>query len=147
MSPLEQIAKRRAELQAQKNAIERKLVELATAERVFRELGVDLGAGNSADAIPGSGVSADGRKERRIKVKTVVREILKAAYPDGLQAAEIRERARREQNIELNPNTLTVTLGRYKEKGMARIEGKTWFFVPPISGNDDAPPINAGEAS
>jgi hypothetical protein len=67
--------------------------------------------------------------------------VLRAAYPEGLQSTEIRQRARERFNIDLNPNTVGVVLGRYKEKGMARIDGKTWYFVPSVGseGNDTAP--------
>ncbi|MDP6788159.1 MAG: hypothetical protein QGI13_13630 [Rhodospirillales bacterium] len=71
-----------------------------------------------------------GRREARIKRKTVIRRIVKEAYPEGLQAAQIRGLAKEKNGIELNPNTVTVTLGRYKEKGIVRLEGKTWFYVP-----------------
>jgi hypothetical protein len=65
-----------------------------------------------------------GVKQARIK------KILSERYPEGLNAAEINSWSRDLFGEEINPNTLTVTLGRMRNKGLVRIEGRTWFFVP-----------------
>lgn len=65
-------------------------------------------------------------------VKDMVLAVIREAYPNGLTAKQIRGKAylRFRQNI--NPNTLTVSLGRYSKgpEPRARCEGRTWYYIP-----------------
>jgi len=68
-------------------------------------------------------------------VKDIVLSILKEAYPVGLTAAQIKGKAFLKFKTHINPNTLTVTLGRYSrpkdgEPRLARCDGRIWFYVP-----------------
>ena len=157
MNPIEKIAQRRSELKTQRDTIDHKLSELEIAERVIRELGADVVQSEGETPTFGNVERTESIQARRIKRKTVIRDVLKAAWPEGLQSAEIRDCAKERYGIELNPNTVTVTLGRYKHKGMARIDGRTWFHIPPEKGlspedtgeteQAGAPPAAASEAS
>ena len=75
-------------------------------------------------------VAATQNEGRSMPVKIIVLAILHSAYPEGLNAKQIRGKAVAAYGTELNPNTLTVTLGRYREDGTVRNVGRTWYFVP-----------------
>ena len=63
-------------------------------------------------------------------IKDLARDILKDAYPNGELAGGIRIAALQNYGQKINPNSLTVSLGRLKNEGAIRIEGRTWFYVP-----------------
>lgn len=129
MGLIDQIRRRRSELEAQRKAIDSELADLEAAERVVMKMAPDV-VGRVTQILPSVSQSAQSALSPKAKRKTIIREILRGVYPRGLQAGEIRQIARDMYGTELNPNTLTVTLGRHKEKGIVRIDGRTWYYIP-----------------
>ena len=63
-----------------------------------------------------------------------------------MQASDIRTIAQEKYGVDLNPNTLTVTLGRLKAKRLVRIDGRTWFYMPKDERQQSAPSAETDEA-
>ena len=68
-----------------------------------------------------------------LKLKDMILNVLREAYPNGLKAQQIRGKVQIKYRTDLNPNTLTVTLVRYSkgDDPRARCEGRTWYYVRP----------------
>ena len=119
---------------------EKLLVDIASVDADLRDFQATL---RVLDRLSGQAKSDRGA-ERPTAVKDVCFDILEEAFPAGLQAAEIKERGLARYGMDINSNTLTVSLGRLKDAGQVRIEGRTWFYVPPESeaagSNRDAGP-------
>lgn len=140
------LGRRREELLREITAIDAELKDYDTALRVAKKLASPAGESGEAQVPPTSvlGVATvqdvltfDG------SMKDLITEILKVAYPRGMDAANIRHVARKKYAINLNPNTLTVSLGRLKASGDVRIVGRVWYYTP----KKDAPPEVTGGAS
>ncbi|MBA2587742.1 MAG: hypothetical protein H0U98_03860 [Alphaproteobacteria bacterium] len=75
-----------------------------------------------------------GAAAEEIPVKDMILTVLRDAYPLGLTAKQIKGKAYMRFKKHINPNTLTVSLGRYSkpkdgEPRLARCDGRTWFYV------------------
>ena len=138
------LEERRADLVQQISEIDVELKDYETALKVARKLTgfaptveVSTHAPTISESEPASTqdlVSFTGSK------KDLIFKILKSKYPHGLQAIQIRYVASKEYGVSLNPNTLTVSLGRLKNSGSVRIDGRKWFYVPPTDQTKNALP-------
>lgn len=69
-----------------------------------------------------------------LMVKDMILLVLKEAYPNGMTAAQIKGKAWLRFRKYINPNTLTVSLGRFSkpkdgEPRQARCDGRTWYYM------------------
>ncbi len=64
-------------------------------------------------------------------IRDIVLEYLKAAKDAGIKAAEAREYVEALRHSKIHEKTVGMTLYRLSNDGLARREGRTWFFVPP----------------
>ena len=129
-----QLRKRRQELVYEIEAVDAELKECEIALRVAKKLGV-----TSADitlrthtpqvSMIKGGATQDSPIFRGQKNRLAL-HILKRAYPRGMTASDIRLTASDDHETEIKPTTLTVALGRFKERGAVRIDGRTWYYVP-----------------
>ena len=67
-------------------------------------------------------------------VKDMILSVLRDAYPHGLSAAQIKAKAYLRFKQHINPNTLTVSLGRYSkpkpgEAKLAKCDGRVWYYI------------------
>lgn len=134
------LEKRRAELLQQISEIDVELKDYETALRVALKITtfaatVSVSTQTPTPSAPESEPAQDIVEFSGSK-KDLTLEILKSRYPRGLQARSIRSVARKEYGIDLNPNTLTVSLGRLKTSGHVRIVARIWYFTP----KKNAPP-------
>lgn len=117
-----QLTERRTALTEEVSVIDAELSDLDVAIRVLEsfsiKLDIHVGASMKGEVVPGS-------------KKSAVREVLFHAYPRSLKSNSIREDAKVRFGFEINPNTLAVSLARLKREGLARNEGRTWYYVPP----------------
>jgi hypothetical protein len=72
----------------------------------------------------------EGDPPSQLPIKDVILEVLRGAYPNVMNASEIREAALADFKVNVNPNTLTVALGRWKAKKRVVIEGRDWSYMP-----------------
>ncbi|MBP6012035.1 MAG: hypothetical protein KBA31_07390 [Alphaproteobacteria bacterium] len=159
--------KQRQRLEAEREALVRaiadvdtKLSELDIAERVAASI-PDIDdevdpppmqrIGDAARAILRPHVFYGGGKEK--PVKEMLLDVLRDAYPSALTAGDLRELALERFGKAINPNTLTVTLVRYRHDKLVTVVNKMWRYVPHPSdqmffGNDVAADDNSeGDAS
>ena len=131
------IEQAKSKLQAQREAliqqigdIDIEIKDYDTALRVARKLALP----SDKAQVPSSSTPDDLLTQNVVKfigsIKTLTYKILKYEYPKGMQASDIRTIAQEKYDVDLNPNTLTVTLGRLKGDGFVRIDGRVWFYVP-----------------
>lgn len=147
---LQALEDRRMKREAERNAmIKRSAVLNAEAEadtvakRVYLET---LTARPVPDAIelapPPHVYAAKSADTDKLMVKEMILAVLRDAYPNGMTAEQIKGKAFLRFKQHINPNTLTVSLGRYSkpkegEPRLARCEGRTWFY---IRDTDTVPP-------
>ena len=67
-------------------------------------------------------------------VKDMILTVLRDAHPNGLSAEQIKGKAFLRYQEHINPNTLTVSLGRYSkpkpgEPVLAKCVGRIWYYV------------------
>ena len=168
MSLIDNIRLEQSKLQAERDQIKERLVsieaeanELDIALRVAERLGEHPPPAPSVTTISGDETPDAQDAGTSMTYKELARQILKDSHPEGLQAREIREIAAKLYLQKINSNTLTVSLGRLKNDGHVRIDGRTWFWLPPSptmdfpfgkyterqDDNDDAPPSEPSGAS
>jgi len=131
------LQKKRNDLAAQLTKMDQEIYDHVAALRVAEKIkseGSDAKRESQSNPTYGS-YSANRTpdiddEQRQGSVKAVILEILTSAYPNGLQAYEIREIAKAKYDLEINPSYLTVALGRYKSESAVRNSGRNWFFVP-----------------
>lgn len=137
---------RREALVQQITDIDIELKDYDTALRVARKLALS----SDEAQVPSSSISHDLLTQTVVKfigsMKSLTYKILKSEYPKGMQASDIRTIAQENHGVDLNPNTLTVTLGRLKSDGRVRIDGRVWFYIPKGDRQQDAPSTEADEA-
>lgn len=121
----------RAQIEAARSEQNRRLAALNTeadrdeiALQVYRELSREDGA----DPVPEQ-ITRAIHVVGTPPVKDMVLAILKTS-PNPLTAKQIKGMATIRFRTAINPNTLTVTLGRYKSDGTVRLEGRAWRYVP-----------------
>jgi hypothetical protein len=73
-----------------------------------------------------------GEKPMGETVREIVLEKLKEAGTEGTKAAELRKVIETARGTQLHEKTVGMTLYRLSQEGVARREGRTWFFVPPL---------------
>ncbi len=66
-------------------------------------------------------------------VRELVLDRLKAAGDEGSKAKLIRAYIETARSIKLHEKTVGMTLYRLGLDGLARRDGRTWFFVPPVA--------------
>lgn len=64
-------------------------------------------------------------------VRELTLEYLKAAGDAGHKASEIQALIEVRRKAKLHPKTAGMTLYRLSQDGLARRDGRTWFYVPP----------------
>lgn len=64
-------------------------------------------------------------------IKDMLLAIVKEAYPNGLKASQIRAKAYVRWGVEINQNTLTVSLARHQEHDRVKCVNRLWFYVQP----------------
>lgn len=69
----------------------------------------------------------------RPTVRELALEQLKKAGVRGIKARAIREYIEKTYNTKLHEKTVGMTLYRLSQDEMARRDGQTWFFVPPMA--------------
>lgn len=57
-------------------------------------------------------------------------EILKAAYPNKLKAAEVGRQAEARLGSHVHPKTPSMTLTRLGKEGIVGRQGRLWYYVP-----------------
>jgi hypothetical protein len=83
-------------------------------------------------------------------IKDLILAVLADAAPNGMTAAQIRDKAMLKYRRLINPNTLTVSLVRAsKQRGteppVVRCQGRVWYYLPPtITPNPEPPQQGAG---
>lgn len=140
--PREALRQRRADLAEEIEKVDRELADLDAAERVLKRLD-EFEAQWELIIEPVEPGPPTHKFQGTTKQLTI--QILKDAYPRGYKAGEIRELAEFLHATKINPNTLTVTLGRLRAEETVRNDARTWFYVPPKK--RDAPSAEADEAS
>jgi hypothetical protein len=152
---LQGLEDRRLKREAERMAMNKRMAQLnvdgeadAIAKRVYLDMvkGGDIPAvqaepkAPTPDAIESAPAAPDTAPRRNdgYMVKDMVLAVLRDAFPAGLNASEIKHRAYNRFKQHINPNTLTVTLGRYSKPKdgdpvIARCVGRVWFYVPPIN--------------
>ena len=140
------LTRRREVLLREITAIDAELKDYDTALRVAQKLASPVNDGGEAQ-VPSSGILALVAAQEMLQftgsIRDLTLEILKSNYPNGMTAGNIRTFAKMRYDVDLNPNTLTVSLGRLKTNGDVRIVGRIWFYTP----KKDAPPDESGGAS
>lgn len=149
----EKLKERRHELAQQIAKIDFELADWDAADRVMQKLHATEMAEQIGPAFESAKAELQetiigGAKQRPFggTTKKLVLAIMRDAYPQGMNSADIREKAKKSYFREINKNTLTVTLVRLREDGGVRIDGKTWYYVPVEDQKADAPPEQSGEA-
>lgn len=154
MNPLEAIRQRQARLAVERTslasqlaAIDREISDLHTAERVL--CGLSEAPSDFSVAVPepvgkhiGPILSKLKRRATGRQIKEMALEVLRAAYPDSLKASEIRQGCLGRFGVDINSNTLTVSLARYRDQGLVDLANRAWCYIPD---RDDA--WQDGEAS
>ena len=129
MDVLETLAARRSELEKRHVAMLAEAVlltsEMQEIDTAIRVVGRTLGLSTVGALVNDDKQEASSRKT----VRDFLLEKLRAEFPKGITATELVALAQKEGK-ELNPNTVSVTLGRIKYDGLARLEGRVWFSVP-----------------
>ena len=149
----ENIEQAKSKLQMQREALVQQIADIDielkdydTALRVARKLALS----SDEAQVPSSSISDDLLTQTVVKfigsMKSLTYKILKSEYPNGMLASEIRIVAQQKHGTDLNPNTLTVTLGRLKGDGHVRIDGRMWFYIPKGDRQQGAPSTEADEA-
>ena len=64
-------------------------------------------------------------------IRELALEYLRLAGSRGRKASEIQALIEERRKTKLHPKTSGMTLYRLSQDGLARREGRTWFFVPP----------------
>lgn len=140
------LEKRRAELLQQISEIDVELKDYETALRVALKITGFTPIVTVSTQTPTTSESESEPTQDVVEfsgsMKDLALEILKSRYPRGFKASGIRHVARTDYDINLNPNTLTVSLGRLKASGDVRIIGRGWYYTPKKS----APPADADGA-
>lgn len=140
------LGRRREVLLREIAAIDAELKDYDTALRVAKKLASPASEGGKAQ-VPSSGDLALAGAQDILQftgsIRDLTLEILKTNYPSGMTAGDIRIYAKMRYDVDLNPNTLTVSLGRLKANGHVRIDGRVWYHTPKKS----APPDESGGAS
>jgi hypothetical protein len=158
MTPIEAIRQRhqrltteRANLTVRIAAIDKELNELVTSERVIIGLADSEESGLSSP-IPFALYSARiiSKLKRRAagrQICEMVLEVLRDAYPEELKAAEIRQLILARFEVEINPNTLTVSLVRHREARLVKLVKKAWSYIPSSDGGDSRKAVASDESS
>jgi hypothetical protein len=68
-----------------------------------------------------------------VPVKDMLLVIVREAGPEGVSAEQIRARAQIKFGVDVNPNTLTVSLVRHRKDGKVKCDKKRWFYVNPFN--------------
>lgn len=93
---------------------------------MLEDLTDDLPGDDVFDAEPLGTVS-----EPTASVRDLTLDYLKAAKDKGIKAAEARAHVEALRHTRLHEKTIGMTLYRLSQDGLARREGRTWFYVPP----------------
>ena len=160
---VDRLRNRRQELVSEIEAVDTELKECEIALRVAKKLGVTSADITFRTHPPQVSITKDGATQDVPKFKGRINKlalhILKRAYPRGMTASDIRQAAADHHETEIKSTTLTVALGRFKERGVVRIDGRTWHYVPEqdrlvkqpeqptefgVSVIDTGPPVLAG---
>jgi hypothetical protein len=64
-------------------------------------------------------------------VNELILDILKDSHPEPLRASDIRREALKQYGVEINQNTLTASLARYRSKRAVVLVHKAWLHLPP----------------
>ena len=137
MDAIELIARKRMELDAERvqllkrlSEIDKEVADQDTAIRVVKSvMGQVVSAG---EAIQDQADTPMPIRTNPLgyRVKDVAIAVLKDAYPNSMNAADIRKAALEKYGIEINSNTLTVSLSRWKTDGRVMIVGREWSYLP-----------------
>ncbi len=134
-----ELGRRREVLLREIAAIDAELKDYDTALRVAEKLASPVAVVDETQVPTSSVLGLAGAQETLEftgSIRDLTLEILKSNYPNGMAAGDIRTYAREQYDVDLNPNTLTVSLGRLKAKGHVRIVGRVWYHTP----KKNAPP-------
>lgn len=139
---LQALEDRRMKREAERNAMIKRSAALnaeaekdSVAKLVYLET---LAAPPVPDAIepapPPPVYAAKSADTGKLMVKDMILAVLRDAYPNGMTAEQIKGKAFLRYQQHINPNTLTVSLGRYSkpkegELRLARCEGRVWFYI------------------
>lgn len=125
---LDRIARDRSEL----DSLERSLTKFAPdLFDVEDEAPIPSAIADEELELNRSGDEGDAEVTSVVSVRAAAREVLRGIYPQGLHVAEIRERAERIANKEIQQPTLTVMLGRLQKAGEVRLVGRVWYYTLP----------------
>lgn len=118
---------KRDKLRVMLDGIEQEIGEIDTAIRVIER--------TAEKAAAAKGTASAGKPT----VRDLIRSILKENAPTGLTVHDVMDRAQKSYRAEISQNTASVTLGRIKQDGQAKLEGRLWFYVDEETETADSP--------
>ena len=140
------LGERREVLLREIATIDAELKDYDAALRVANKLASSAGQGSEVQ-VPSSGVLDLTEAQDTLRFTGSIRDltlkILETNYPNGMAAGDIRRYAKERYDVDLNPNTLTVSLGRLKNNGHVGIDGRVWVYIR----KESAPPEDTDGAS
>ena len=131
-----QIEREIAVRQQRLDTIQRERASIDGAEKTILNVAGDLLAIDPGEHI----VIDDEPISGGLSVQGAAHEVLRGVFPGGLTSAEIRERAEPLHGKPIKPETMTVMLGRLKDAGKARLDGRIWFRASAM-GVNPTPPV------
>ena len=108
------------------------IAEFDTALRVFERA---ITRANSAEI---SSANDEGDSHPKKQVRAAITRVLQSAAPVGLTVHEVVTKTSDLLGVEVNQNTTSVTLGRIKKDGGARLDGRLWFHASGNGGEETA---------
>ena len=148
-----QIRQQIAQLQEREAEIEAELSDYETTIRMLEQLSPRLVF--KAETITPDEADEDGGLPRGA-LRQYIETTLHTFAREGASVGAIRDHIRQRYRVEVQPNTVSVTLNRLKARGVARLEGQDWspanvthagaLEVPQWlrDAPDPEPPVNRG---
>jgi hypothetical protein len=110
---------RRDKARAMLDRLEAELSDIDTAVRVLERAMGKQPSPHSTLRHP-----IEGHKPQ---IKSVIRDVLRQRAPHGVTVHDVVRLANDTGLVTVSQNTASVTLGRLKSEGEARLEGRVWF--------------------
>jgi hypothetical protein len=161
--PFDRLEARRMDRDRERMDLHKRIAQLNTeaekdsiALQVLKEMYPDgWKAAQERSPKPDGALPSPIAKAATMLFKDVILAILRDAAPGGLTANQIKAKAMLKYKVEINPNTLTVTLGRFSRPPdgsapKAKYDGDVWRYLPTASLTNLKPaelPLNGGRAA
>ena len=146
--PFEKLEERRIKREQERMAMAKRTVELnaegerdATTLRVLAEMYPDRAPSakltprpkDFSDRLPLPSAPVPEEKMnlgQELAIKHVVLNIVRDANPQGVTSQQIGARAAVKYRMQINKNTLGVSLGRHSRAGRIKCVSKRWYYIP-----------------